>query len=91
MLNTSADHIFDYKLAILEAKRVLKPGGRILFSTLIWLSNIELYRDSVHFHHFSPGEIESLFEGLELEYLRTYKYGQDLHRYGAFFSMKTSH
>ena len=88
MFNTSADHILDIKKAIAEAKRVLRPNGKILFATLVWLNNLELYKDNVHFHHFSPGEIESLFENSEIEYLRTYRYNTDKHRYGAFFSAR---
>jgi SAM-dependent methyltransferase len=88
MFNTSADHILDVKKAITEAKRVLRPNGKILFATLVWLNNLELYKDNVHFHHFSPGEIESLFENTEIEYLRTYPYSTDKHRYGAFFSAR---
>jgi SAM-dependent methyltransferase len=86
MFNTSLDHILDANLAVSEAYRVLKKGGRLIICSLVWLENFELWRDDVHFHHFRPFEIEGFLENFEIEYLETYKYGEDTHRYGAFLS-----
>jgi SAM-dependent methyltransferase len=88
MFNTSLDHILDANQAISEAYRVLKSDGILLICSLVWISNFELWRDDVHFHHFRPCEIEGLLENFEIKYLETYKYSYDTHRYGAFLSAK---
>ena len=45
------DHIIDYKKTIDEAYRVLKPGGFMFLSSLVWAASYELVKD--HFS-FSP-------------------------------------
>lgn len=84
MFNTSLDHILDYNLALSEADRVLKNKGVIIISTLVWLNKFELWRDRVHFHHFTPAHIESMLENFSVIQVDCYRYGNDTHRYGAF-------
>lgn len=84
MFNTSLDHILDYNLAISEATRVLKKNGILIISTLVWLEKLELWRDRVHFHHFTPANVEGMFENFQIIQSDCYRYGKDTHRYGAF-------
>lgn len=83
---TSLDHVLDYNLAIEEAQRVLKPGGRLLLATLVWMNRAELWRDDIHWHHFRPGQIEAALEAFTIEDTQCYTYGADIHRYGAFIA-----
>jgi len=84
MFNTSLDHIFDYNLAISEGTRVLKKRGILIISTLVWLEKLELWRDRVHFHHFTPANVEGMLENFQVIQSDSYRYGKDTHRYGAF-------
>ena len=86
VLNTSLDHIFDYHRALEEAHRVLKPGGHIWLSTLIWLERAALHYDAVHFHHFRSYEIKGVFQELNFKEImrREYSYKDDTHRYGLY-------
>ena len=84
MFNTSLDHILDYNLAISEGTRVLKKRGILIISTLVWLEKLELWRDRVHFHHFTPANVEGMFENFQIIQSDSYRYGKDTHRYGAF-------
>lgn len=59
---TSLDHAFDPFTAINESYRVLKIGGSLYLSTLIWSKNAELYNDSVHFHHFREKQLFNMLE-----------------------------
>lgn len=90
MFNTSLDHILDVQLALDNAKRVLKRGGRLIISSLVWLNDYELWKDDVHFHHFKPFEIENFVSDCNVIYCRTYQYGVDKHRYGVFLVAETN-
>ena len=57
VFNTSLDHILDWRKAIDEAYRVLRPGGVVFICSLAWSKNAELFNDSVHFHHFREDEL----------------------------------
>jgi SAM-dependent methyltransferase len=82
---TSLDHIFDYQLALEEARRVLRTGGRLYLATLLWTAQAQLHTDTVHFHHFRPGEIESaLAEGFEMEHVDAYVWKDNAHRFGVY-------
>ncbi len=81
---TSLDHILDYHAAIDEAHRILKPGGTLYLATLIWTHNAELTRDSIHFHHFRPFEIDGLLRRFRVESVKRYDWKGNLHRSGAY-------
>lgn len=84
--NTSLDHVLDYFEALKEAKRVLKQGGKLFISTLIWRENSELYYDHVHFHHFKEYEIYGALNmlGFNLEKVEVFPYKEDKHRVGLY-------
>ena len=86
VFNTSLDHILDYYEAVQEAHRVLKKGGLLLISTLIWLQHTSLIKDSVHFHHFRDYEIDGALNAFNFTevYRRQYSYKDDTHRYGLY-------
>jgi SAM-dependent methyltransferase len=63
---TSLDHILDYHTALHEAKRVLKPGGKLFLATLIWHSAAELFNDHIHFHHFRESQIKAAMQDIGL-------------------------
>lgn len=86
--NTSLDHILDYHQALEEAHRVLKPGGHIYISTLIWTRSASLLNDSVHFHHFREYEIFGALNGMHIELKKRYQYKDDTHRYGLYLSAR---
>ena len=86
VFNTSLDHILDYHQALEEARRVLKPGGHIYLSTLIWTANASLLNDAVHFHHFREYEILGALEDMHVEQAVRYQYKEDQHRYGLYLS-----
>lgn len=88
--NTSLDHILDYHLGIEEAFRVLKVGGVLVISTLIWTDkNASLLNDAVHFHHFRDYEILGTVQKYgEIMELNNYPYKEDEHRYGMYISVK---
>ena len=86
VFNTSLDHILDYHQALEEARRVLKPGGNIFLSTLVWTGNASLLNDSVHFHHFRQHEILGALNGMHIGQIKHYQYKNDLHRYGLYIS-----
>lgn len=79
---TSLDHTFDAYLAISEAVRVLKKGGNLYLSSLVWSENAELYRDSVHFHHFRENQIKMMLEQSGFSIKRVFKtfWKNDSHR-----------
>ncbi len=79
---TSLDHAFDVYLAISEAARVLKEGGAFYLSTLVWSEKAELYRDSVHFHHFREAQIKFLLEQTAFSLKKEFKtcWKNDTHR-----------
>lgn len=67
VFNTSLDHILDEHTATEEAWRVLKPGGSIYVSILIWHQRASLLYDDAHFHHFRQWEIQSLLSRFQVE------------------------
>lgn len=83
---TSLDHVFDYQLALSEAWRVLRPGGRLYLATLLWLDKAQLFTDTVHFHHFRPRQIEAALEEFEIETLNCYNWKNNMHRFGVYLS-----
>jgi hypothetical protein len=86
---TSLDHIFDYHLALAEARRVLRPGGRLYLATLLWTADAQLYTDTVHFHHFRPGQMEAaLAEGFVVEQVQAYGWKTGGHRFGVYLSAR---
>lgn len=86
VFNTSLDHILDYHLALEESLRVLKPGGCLFISTLIWSENTSLLNDSVHFHHFREYEIFGALSRMRIDRAIRYGYKDDLHRYGLYLA-----
>lgn len=88
VFNTSLDHILDYHRAIREAKRVLRLGGLLWISTLIWLEMADLQYDAVHFHHFRKYEIDGVLDEFNFKVVahKTYDYKGDSHRYGLYVS-----
>jgi len=86
LFNTSLDHILDYQTAILEAHRVLKPGGRIVIAAYVWLERATLLTDSVHFHHFREYQIlGAVEEYFDIEDIRRYEDPKHaVHRYGFY-------
>lgn len=84
---TSLDHIMDYHLALAEARRVLRRGGRLYLSTLLWTERAQLYTDTVHFHHFRAGQVEAaLADGFALEHADLYVWKNNTHRFGVYLS-----
>lgn len=83
---TSLDHILDYNLAVDEARRVLKPGGRFYLASLVWTDRASLIGDTVHFHHFRDFELQGALRGLEIESVERYNWKNDPHRYGIYLS-----
>ncbi|MGB4101374.1 MAG: class I SAM-dependent methyltransferase [Alphaproteobacteria bacterium] len=84
LLNTSLDHILDWRRALSEAWRVLVPGGRLYLSTLLWTDRADLVTDAVHFHHFRDYEIFSALDSFTVEVARRYSYKGDCHRHGLY-------
>lgn len=89
VFNTSLDHILDYNTALEEAYRVLKPGGMIVLSTLIWIEKASLLNDAIHFHHFRDFEIlGALSQHGEQVSIKKYLYKEDAHRYGMYVAFR---
>lgn len=89
MFNTSLDHILDYHTGIDEAFRILKPGGVLIVSTIIWKERANLLSDAVHFHHFREYEISGCLseKGILVNEIR-YNYKSDMHRYGLYVAYR---
>lgn len=88
VFNTSLDHILDWHRAIAEARRVLKPDGRLYLVTLIWESQADLMSDAVHFHHFRLPELLAGLSGFAIESTVAYDYKGDPHRYGLYLAAR---
>lgn len=88
IFNTSLDHILDWRRAINEAHRALKPHAKLFISTLVWDHNADLIFDSVHFHHYREyelfGYLNNLFNTISI---KRYFYKNDLHRYGLYLEL----
>ncbi|WP_067708735.1 class I SAM-dependent methyltransferase [Erwinia sp. ErVv1] len=66
----SAHHWHDVGSAMREVKRVLKPGGKVIFMDVsapgnavldIWLQTVEALRDTSHVRDYAPGEWLTMF------------------------------
>ncbi len=66
----SAHHWHDVGQALREVKRVLRPGGKIIFMDVvspghpvldIYLQTVEILRDTSHVRNYAPGEWLALF------------------------------
>lgn len=77
----SAHHWHDVGQALREVKRVLKPGGIVIFMDVlspgypvldIWLQTIEALRDTSHVRNYASGEWLRLFNdaGLMMRYVQ---------------------
>ena len=76
----SLDHVFDYKLALHEAGRVLKPGGTLYLASLVWSRDYQLHTDAVHFHHFADHELLGALSSYSIQKLDRYAWKDDTHR-----------
>lgn len=88
VFNTSLDHILDYQQAVGEARRVLRPGGRLWLCTIAWITRAALHHDAVHFHHFRDYEVDGVLRefGFREASRKEYDYKGDTHRYGLYLS-----
>jgi SAM-dependent methyltransferase len=86
LFNTSLDHIMDWRQAIQEATRVLKPGGRLIIATLVWTARESMITDSVHFHHFRDYELLGALHEYQVERVKRYDYKNASHRHGMYIS-----
>lgn len=87
VFNTSLDHILDWRLALKEAKRVLRKGGSLYLASYIWTDSADLLGDSVHFHHFRYYEILGALQELQLSEVKSQIYESpkgDSHRHGLY-------
>ena len=79
---TSLDHILDWHQSVEEAFRVLRPGGTLYVSSLIWHARAGLLRDTVHFRHFREYELTGGFAsaGFVTGSAQYYPWKGDAHR-----------
>lgn len=65
------EHIVEPTALIVEFKRVLKPGGRLLCLTPDWESNMKIFYDDItHVKPFTRKSLEQLFEMTEFKNIR---------------------
>lgn len=83
---TSLDHVFDHHVAIDEAFRVLRPGGRLYLATLIWTHRASLLHDNIHFHHFRQYEIEGVLRAFRIDHVTRYNWKNNDHRFGVYLA-----
>jgi len=90
LFNGSLDHILDHYTAVEEAYRVLKPGGKMIVTALVWEAQADMLRDTVHFHHFRRRELEALFREycLSITHFASYPWKFNNHRHVEFFELK---
>jgi SAM-dependent methyltransferase len=87
IFNTSLDHIFDWRRALSQAKRILKKNGTLYISSYIWTDKADLMTDSVHFHHFRYYELLGALEELNFCKIDSTIYESpkgDAHRHGLY-------
>lgn len=88
LFNTSLDHVQDYRCALEQAFRVLKPGGLLLLISLIWTEKAELYNDIIHSHHFRRVDLLNAVGSAELIYDQNYTYKDSTNRYGGYLAFR---
>jgi len=79
-LMSSLDHVLDYYQAFSEATRVLKKGGKMLFSILVWYKEADLFNDTNHFHHFRDEQIMNLFIDYKITFMFKDVWKNNTHR-----------
>ena len=82
----SLDHILDYRTALEEAHRVLKPGGRLFISSLVWYEDAALFRDTRHFHHFREADLSAGLRQWSVEVYRKFIWKNDTHRESVYLA-----
>jgi len=82
----SLDHILDYHRAIDEARRVLRPGGKLFLVTLVWVDRAQLFHDHVHFHHFREFEIFGALSHFSIDACVRYQWRSDNHRFALYLT-----
>jgi ubiquinone/menaquinone biosynthesis C-methylase UbiE len=65
------EHIIEPTALIVEFKRVLKPGGKLLCLTPDWESNMKIFYDDItHVKPFTRNSLEQLFEMTEFKNIK---------------------
>ncbi|MDP4289139.1 MAG: class I SAM-dependent methyltransferase [Bacteroidota bacterium] len=83
---TSLDHILDHHLAVDEAFRVLRPGGRLYMASLVWTQRATLLTDNIHFHHFRQYEIEGVLGAFRIDHVTRYNWKNNDHRLAIYLA-----
>lgn len=79
----SLDHILDYRVALDEARRVLRPGGLLIVAGLAWAPGkvSTLLNDHIHWHHFREADYQIMGEGMRLVNAIKAGWKYDAHRW----------